>query len=152
MFLLLLCAASAPEYMDRPDVLFGGIFFLLMLVMLSIAYVIRKVPQIVMIVPLLIVVLAFESDTLVKTYRESNLDNLPPDVCVSINEAIMGQIMDVAERGENTMNVEIPKEGPYWYIGHAVAEAMLNCGLIDHEMFTTDIPCDDFFERYGIVQ
>lgn len=148
-YLLMLCAVSAPDYMDRPDVLFGGIFFMLVLVILSMSYVLRRIPRAVLLLPLLLVVLVFEADTRVKTFCEPNIDGYSAQKCNAINQAIMDQIMMAAEAGLSEAEIEVP-EGPYWFVPDAMARAMLNCGLIDHELVGYNVEVQDFFERYGI--
>ena len=148
-YLLMLCAVSAPDYMDRPDVLFGGIFFMLVLVILSMSYVLRRTPRAVLLLPLLLVVLVFESDTRVKTFREPNIDGYSAQKCNAINQAIMDQILTAAEAGLSEAEIEVP-EGPYWFVSDAMARAMLNCGLLDHEIVGYNVEIQDFFERYGI--
>ena len=148
-YLLMLCAVSAPDYMDRPDVLFGGIFFMLVLVILSMSYVLRRTPRAVLLLPLLLVVLVFESDTRVKTFREPNIDGYSAQKCNAINQAIMDQILTAAEAGFSEAEIEVPA-GPYWFVSDAMARAMLNCGLLDHEIVGYNVEIQDFFERYGI--
>lgn len=148
-YLLLLCSGSMQGYIRRPDVIFGGGFFLIVAVILSMAYVVRRMPRSVLILPLLLVVLIFESDTRVNTFCEPNLDGYSATKCNAINQAIMNQILEAAEAGVSEAEIEVP-EGPYWFISDAMARAMLNCGLIDHEIVGYDVEVEDFFERYGI--
>lgn len=148
-YLLMLCAVSAPDYMDRPDVLFGGIFFMLVIVILSMSYVLRRIPRAVLLLPLLLVVLVFEADTRVKTFCEPNIDGYSAQKCNAINQAIMDQILMAAQAGLSEAEIEVP-EGPYWFVPDAMARAMLNCGLIDHELVGYNVEVQDFFERYGI--
>lgn len=149
VYLLLLCAISAPDYMNRPDVLFGGIFFLLAAVVFSMGYVVRRLPRLALVLPLLLLVLTFEADTRVKTFREPNLNNYSARTCKAIDEAVMNQILAAADAGLTSAEFEVP-EGPYWFVPDAMARAMLNCGLIDHEIVGYNVEIADFFERYGI--
>lgn len=149
VYLLLLCAICAPDYVNRPDVLFGGIFFLLAAVVFSMSYAVRRLPRLALVLPLLLLVLTFESDTRVKTFREPNLNNYSAQTCKAIDEAVMRQILAAADAGLTSADFEVP-EGPYWFVSDAMARAMLNCGLIDHEIVGYNVEVADFFERYGI--
>lgn len=150
LYLILLSAAAAPGYIMRPDVLFGAAFFALMIVITSLAYIARRAPRVMTVMPLLLFVLVFETDTRWKTFKEPNISNLPAQECADINNAMIEQLIEADREGLTTVELRVP-EGPYpWYMGDGMARTLLKCGLIHHAMDATAVTVDDFYEVYEI--
>lgn len=146
---VLLCTASLPDYIRRADVLFAGAFFGIVCVILSMAYLAAKIPRAAWVLPLLGMVLIFETDTRVRTFREPNLDQYTAQQCVAINEAVMEQIRRADADGVTELEVEVP-EGSFFFLSDAVMRTMLKCGMIDSYIICTNVELEDFWARYGI--
>lgn len=144
-----LCTASSPEYARRADVLFAPAFFLLAAVMTALAYIVSRAPHVGMVLPLLCLVLIFETDTRITTFREPNIDQLSPKQCVAINEAIMNQIAGADREGLTELAVEVPA-GSFSFLSDGMMRTMLKCGLIDRYIQCTNVEIEDFCARYGI--
>lgn len=151
VYTVLLCTVTSPEYMRRTDVVFPCAFFLLTAVMLSLGYIVRRMPRAVLVLPLLGLVLIFETDTRVQTFREPNIDQLTPRQCAAINDAIMGQIRQADEAGVTELDVDVP-EGSFFFLSDAMMRTMLKCGMIDSYIHCTNVEVgrEEFFARYGI--
>lgn len=108
VYLLLLCAVVDPEYMLRAEYLFGIFFYGFVLVMLAAAYLVRKKPGLLMILPLLLAVLLSQVNTDGRTFQESNKYNIQPQICDAVSRDILDQIMTAAEAGQITMTLYVP--------------------------------------------
>lgn len=146
---VLLCTASLPDYIQRADVLFAGAFFGIVCVILSLGYLAVRIPRAAWVLPLLGLVLIFETDTRVRTFKEPNLDQYTAQQCVAINEAVMEQILQADADGVTELEVEVPS-GSFFFLSDAVMRTMLKCGMIDNYIVCTNVELEDFWARYGI--
>lgn len=149
VYLVLVSSVTGNGYLSRPDVVFGAYFFFLIASFSAWNYLIEKIPRIIMIVPMIVLVMIFETDRRYDTFKEISVDGLSAQTCADINAAIIGQIVEADQAHMTYTDVYIP-EGPYWYIGDAIARTLLKCGIIDQEVYTTLIVDPYFYERYGI--
>lgn len=146
---VLLCTASSPDYIRRSDVLFSGAFFGMACVMLSMGYLMVRIPRAAWVLPLLGLVLIFETDTRVQTFREPNIDQYTAQQCAAINDAVMEQIIQADAAGVTELEVDVP-EGSFFFLSDAVMRTMLKCGMIDSYIVCTNVEREDFWAFYGI--
>ena len=146
---VLLCTASSPDYIRRSDVLFPGAFFGTVCVILSLGYLAVRIPRAAWVLPLLGLVLIFETDTRVKTFKEPNIDQYTAQQCAAINDAVMGQVLQADADGVTELEVEVPS-GSFFFLSDAVMRTMLKCGMIDNYIVCTNVELEDFWARYGI--
>lgn len=146
---VLLCTASSPDYIRRADVLFPGAFFGTVCVILSLGYLAVRIPRAAWVLPLLGLVLIFETDTRVKTFKEPNIDQYTAQQCAAINDAVMEQILQADADGVTELEVEVPT-GSFFFLSDAVMRTMLKCGMIDNYIVCTNVELEDFWARYGI--
>lgn len=146
---VLLCTASSPDYIRRSDVLFVGAFFGIVCVILSLGYLAVRIPRAAWVLPLLGLVLIFETDTRVRTFKEPNIDQYTAQQCAAINDAVMEQILQADAAGVTELEVEVPS-GSFFFLSDAVMRTMLKCGMIDSYIVCTNVEREDFWAFYGI--
>lgn len=150
-YVILVCAKAAAGYAGRTDVLFGAAFYALAAVLVSAAYVIRRFPRVAAALPLLLVVLYFETDTRWGTFKEHNVSNLPARECADIDRAIIDQIVEADRTGQNEVYVKVP-QGPYFsFLADGAARTLFKCGLIERAIPNAyTVEDETFYDRYEI--
>lgn len=109
LYLILVCAYSFPSYIVRPDTIFGVVFYGLIFVFLGLGYIIKTRPKTIIAMPLLIFILFTYTDTLGKTYKDSNIPHLSAENCIAIDNYIIDQIVSADEMNKKEVDVYIPK-------------------------------------------
>lgn len=137
LYLLLLCSASMPSYIERVDATFGIFFYLFILIMMVIGYNIKKHPQIAILFPISIYILFFKINTSSRTFRESNVIGIPPKDCIKIDNIIINQIKNHIKNNEKSAIIYIPKfetedNWPYGVYGlDRIQNSLYKHGIID---------------------
>lgn len=108
-YLILVCAYSFPLYITRSDTIFGVIFYVLIAAFLGLGYIIKTRPKTIIIMPVVIIILFTFTDTLGKTYRESNIPQLDPENCIAIDNYIINQIVSADEMNIKEIDIYIPR-------------------------------------------
>ena len=104
-----LCAMVDPVYMTRSEYLFGIFFYCLVLVMLLFGQLLKTKPQVMTVLPILLCVLLSATNTKGKTFRESNMENLPPAVCAGISRSLVEQVVAADQQGKTETDLIVPK-------------------------------------------
>ncbi len=107
IYLLLLCSKTGAWYIKRPDVLFGILFYIFILISFTLAYILKKYEKIALILPILVFLVYFEINTPLSTFKESNVKNISPEDCININKEIISQIIDAST--DQSKIIYIPK-------------------------------------------
>ena len=104
-----LCAMVDPVYMTRSEYLFGIFFYCLVLVMLLFGQLLKARPKLMTVLPILLCVLLSATNTKGKTFRESNMENLPPAVCAGISRSLVEQVVAADQGGKTETDLIVPK-------------------------------------------
>lgn len=141
-----LCAMVDPVYMTRSEYLFGIFFYCLVFVLFAFGYVLEKQPKLLAILPILLCVLLSETNTRGRTFRESNMENLDPDICAQVSRSIVEQVVLADQQGQTEMELYVPKweSGDNWphatVLMHRVAYPLHEHGLISKPIAITPVP------------
>lgn len=108
LYIMILCAMVWYGYIRRSEYLFGLFFYGFLVVMMALGYAVKKQPQILTILPLVLLVLTFEINTNGKTFRESNMSGYDPDTCAAISRDILDQFLAADEAGMTEMTLYVP--------------------------------------------
>ncbi len=118
--------------------------------------VLKSVPFLTRILPILLVVVYTMTNTRFLTFRDSNPLLLDSHVAVAIENEIYESIIIAANAGETEMTVEVIRsnEDGNWphdgRIGEPIAEFFLKYGIIDHYIRVHTKPSDEMNRRYNI--
>ena len=108
LYLVFLCSVSGGNIMT-PGVHFGMMFCVFFILILGIAYALRNIRWMGMVLPLLIFILVFEVNTGGKTFVEENMGDLEPGICTAIGNDIIRQFQEADAAGETSMPLLVPK-------------------------------------------
>lgn len=102
-FLLLLCSVTGSEYILRSDVIFGPCFFVLLIVMISTTYSLKKIDWLMTIIPIAAYFLVCTATVGERIYKEYNVPNHDPSLCLEISEYMMNKIIEGDQNREDVI-------------------------------------------------
>ena len=141
-----LCAMVDPVYMTRSEYLFGIFFYCLVLVMLLFGQLLKARPQVMAVLPILLCVLLSAANTKGSTFRESNMENLPPDVCAGISRSLVEQVVAADHAGKSETDLIVPKwdSEDNWphatVLIHRVSYPLYEHGIIQRPIALNPVP------------
>lgn len=158
VYLVLLCAVTKPSYIQSAQVLLGAVFYLLLLLSASAAYLARKYPRLLAALPLALVLIVFETDTRQKTFAESNIGRIPAQTAKAVTDAMIAQMVEMERSGQTdapVLYVPVGDDNDNWphptYMLYNFTKTLCKHGILEHEYHTgTIVPLEDFNARYGI--
>ncbi len=157
IYLLLSCAVCAPGYITRPDTFYGLFFFGMLILLVLFRQIIRHLPRIRIVVPLLLVILAFECNTADVTYRNSMYFNLPAQTCYKVDNDILRQLQGAVEAGKKKTVLYVPqfdveKNWPLaTYANKRIPLHLYKMGLLERNIKVKEIiPTKDKNEEFHI--
>ena len=149
IYLILLSSRVDPTYVQRGDVIFEFAFFLLFLVILSLAYLCSHHRFAAYFTPLLILFLLFQTNTSGRTYKDVS-EKYAPDLAgsIRIDRDIVRQIIDAEAAGMDSVTILVPKYpyGENWpimtprYASQYYGRALYKHNLTKREIITIFIP------------
>lgn len=154
IFLILLCAKVNADYMAKPAVLFGILFYLILLFTVCLGYILQCLPQLALILPIAFFVLASE---LVVT-RTNYADIYVPAVTRQIDEDIISQVLSAEKAGLTEITVQYPDNGsiiwPFdiWNGGEKIANTLYRHGITQRQMVIHLEPSAQMYTKYGPIE
>ena len=139
IYTILLCAKAGIGYIYRSDVVFGIFFYVFLLLHFILTLAVEKYPSIKVIVPLLTFVFLTPLADL-NSFRHSTTGNVAPEKCVAIDNYLIQQIKNAANRGEKEMTLIVPKgdDNDNWphpnYMGGNILKTLKAHGIIVCDM------------------
>ncbi|MCQ2517771.1 MAG: hypothetical protein MJ119_03330 [Lachnospiraceae bacterium] len=153
VFIILLCAKVNPGYIKLTSVLWGIVFYVMLIMMNCIGYCLSKIPYLAFAIPLILFVLCSE---FVVTRDDYGDIYDWPETIKQIDEDILSQVLDAYERGEKEIVVHVPDCGaPYWPFdtvgsgGEKIATTLYRHGFTDEILKITLVPDTAINEKYN---
>jgi hypothetical protein len=145
IYLVLLCAKSAPSYIGRYDEILAIAFWGLLILGICMNYILERYKNLMMIVPLLIVILLCETNTSGNTFKDVNFAGLPYEVCVEIDEDIISQFVEADQSGATELVLYVPDFGSSdnWpiatYAGNRFSSALSKHGVTSKTLYVIEV-------------
>ena len=156
LYLVLLSAATACEYITRMDVLIGVMFHVLCAAFLSLSYILGRWRSAALAVPLVTFIMAFDVLLGIDTFAESNVLNQPSEVCLQTSRTLLEQVLEADRAGmmEVTIRVPVcdgPSNWPYTTnMGGRMHTTLKNHDMIEHIETIHVEPTENFYAEFGI--
>lgn len=109
LYMVLSCARVCVGYIARPDAQYGCFFFGMMILLLCAETILRHLPPVRALVPLMLVIVLCNTNTGVRTFREANMGGFPPDACMRFCRDVEQQFMDAQEMGSDRLSLVVPR-------------------------------------------
>ena len=146
-YLLLSCSIMTADYLLRPDVFYGAFFFGALIVLRCFFELLRRFPAGKLIVPLLLIFMLVECNSMGRTYKDSvtRYRGETAATHVRINQDILDQLKRAEESGEKEVVLHVPNYAnpdnwPYSIAaGEAISKAFHKYGVLKEEIVITEI-------------
>lgn len=156
--ILILGAKTSPSYIEpyRADLIYGMLFFPLLLVTLCGAYVMKNFSWTKALIPLVIVVLLTAVNTSEMTFAESNTIFTSHEKVAEMSRDVMQQVIEADKAGLRKAEIKVCDAGTEdnWpqatYMGPRIANSLQKHGLVSNIMELTIVPSQEFNEKYGL--
>ena len=145
IYLLLLASRTRPGYIGREDVLFGMLFYLLLILFYITATYLKSFPETKKAIPVLLFILLLTLFD-VRYYKPSTVGQMDPKKCVEIDKDLISQIQAAEAEGKKEMDLLVPKgrEQDNWphpyYFGDDICKTLRIHGLINSNIKITIKP------------
>ena len=155
-YLVLVCTRTGAGYLVRCDVFSGIFFYAMMLVWVSLVYIMNKSKAVIIIMPIVMYVLLFQTIFNARSYREINISNYPAAVVEQISNDILEQILLADSQGQTAMELYVPvyDSNDNWPIAIGNGKFMSNTlfvhGMISEKIDITIVPTYDMNEKYNL--
>lgn len=159
IFLVLLCGVSGSGYLERADVSFGIFFYGFLFIMGSMLYVAQKYPRVILALPLVLYIVLMNTMIGERIFKESNMGSLNPQVCIAVNQDLIGQIVTVDQEGKTEMVLHVPvgngKTEDNWphanYMGYSIARTLYRHGMISKLIAIEVEPDPEMNKKYQVI-
>ncbi len=156
IFIILLCTAVEPTYIERAGVIFPAIFAVFLIMTLCMEYVVSRIPRLAVLLPIALIFVSSMTNTRFLTFLDSNPLLLDGHLAVRVENDIYESIIAAAKAGKTEVTVRVPKsnEPANWphdgLIGDPIAQLFLKYGIIDHEIKVWTEPSEEFNREFHI--
>lgn len=156
IYIILVSAKANPSYINRADVSFSFLFYLFIIIFISLTYIFQKYYKAIIFLPIfcfIIATIAFNTD---KHFRESNSRNIPSSKCIIIDNLFIQQIVNADSEGKNKIELDVPKgdnidNWPHPYsMGSSISKTLYVHGLISRNMIITVKPNENINKSYNL--
>ncbi len=141
IYLVLICSKHYSEAIQRADILFGTLFFLLLSVVLLFCYVVTSIPQLKVLVPLFLVMVFYQINPSAQVvFRDSNIVGWTDQQCRYTTQKIIDQIIQADQNQQDSVVLTIPKfnDGDNWPITAGacgqISQTLRKQGVISHDI------------------
>ena len=143
--------------MGMCSVIFGFLFFCLMIMIFMLANIMRHFKASAILIAFVVVLLVFDKGGEPGSFKESNLIEVNPKICAAVSKDIINQIEIAIEEGRNeiALNVLKGRGSDNWaphalYGANRIMDALYYHGVTDRKIQVTFVPSDEMNEKYKI--
>lgn len=108
LYLILSCSKADPRYICRPDVFYGIFFFGMLMIMHCGKEILDCIPGLQIILLLVFFIITVDCNTSGKTFLESNVKQLEPELCKRIDEDLLNQLLEAKAAGLKEPPLYVP--------------------------------------------
>ena len=137
LYLVLSCSKTGARYIRRPDVFYGLFFFVSMLCLQTGVMLLKKVPAVKLLLPLLLAFVLVDCNSTGRTFQESTLLQMSPRIINNINNDIVKQLKEAEQSGKDSTTILVPDfenefNWPYTPAGKdIIGETMWKLGVVE---------------------
>lgn len=157
VYILLLSAKVSAGYAGRSDVFLSIGFYVLLCVCFSLAYIMKKIPQISIFIPMIVFVLFMQVINGSKAFKDANGYQLSWEQCKEVDDYILSEIIEADKNGKESMKLSVPKgseDTSNWphatYMGSLISDTLYRHGVIRNPIDIEIIPDERINEKYNL--
>ena len=144
VYLILLCAKTDPSYLQRSEVLFGPLFFLILIFINCLSYIIKQKEHkfyIYAAIPVFLYIVLMNTVTGTRTFLNPNSGNMDSRDCNEISGRLVDEIILSAKQHKNNVTIYVPDMGQAdnnWPFmenhGSSISHTLYSHGIITYEI------------------
>lgn len=154
LYIAVLVVKVGWSFANRTEYRFGLYFYLFLLVMMALCFLVRRMPKILTVLPVLICILVSSANTPGQTFKEGNMGNIDTRICKQVCNDVIGQILQADREGKKETILYVPvseKEGNWPFPeGNGIAHSLHEHGLTSVMIETTVVPTMEMNEKYHL--
>lgn len=156
VYVLLIAAKASPGYIGNTNVAISFLFYVFVILFVSIAYIFQKQPKILTVLPLLCFIVGIFTLNTDKHFRESNMRNIAPYKCVNVDNDLINQIVTADKNGKTEMQLVVPKgdNRDNWphpkYMGGNISRTLYSHGIISKNIKISVKPDENMNRNYHL--
>ena len=154
IYLIVVCSVHGAYHIARPDVLFGAVFPIFIIIMMCICYSLIENQLLISVIPLMAVVLLVECNTPGVTYKNPNVRNLSTQLVLDIDNDIINQLKLADQSGADECILYVPifNSGSNWpisaYSGKIISDSLYKHGVLSRSVAIKEIIPDENKNEY----
>lgn len=160
VYSILLCGMVNPLTIYRSEYLFSMFFYGLAILLAALAYILKKQPRLLLLLPAVTLFLASAVNTYGNTFQESLMSDYEPAVCADISRDILNQFLEAEASGVQEaviyvpMHVADPETGDNWphslVLLPRIQNALYEQGILSREFHVTYVADPSVNERFQL--
>lgn len=160
VYMLVICAMVWTGNVYRVEYQLPLLFYGLLVVFLALGYLLQKQPKLLLALPLLIVFLASDVNTMGKTFNDSLMSDYGAANCANVSRDIISQYIAAEEAGLTETTIYVPqhaadlKTHDNWphslVLCHRIGDALYEQGILSRPIYATFVADPAMNQRYNI--
>lgn len=156
VYVILISAKASPGYIGNTHVAFSFLFYLFLILFIAVAYIFKKYPRAVIVLPLICFIVTIQTLNTDKHFRESNMRNIASYKCVLVDNYLIEQIVEADKNGKKEMVLIVPKGNNRnnWphpnYMGGNISRTLYAHGIISQDMKITIQPDENLNTKFHL--
>lgn len=156
LFEIPVCAKANATYIARTDVLVGFFFFAFMMMTISMAYLLKRVPNLLLVFPIIFFMIFCRTLNGNKGYFASTYHHIPEQTCYAITNDLIKQFQTADKAGMQEFDLHVPKYSTEdnWpqpdYLAHRMEKQLYSHSMIANHMKVNVVIDEAMNDKYHI--
>lgn len=156
LFEIPVCAKANATYIARTDVLAGFFFFAFMMMIISMAYLLKRVPNLLLVFPIIFFMIFCRTLNGNKGYFASTYHHIPEQTCYAITNDLIEQFQTADKAGLQEFDLHVPKYNTEdnWpqpdYLAHRMEKQLYSHSMIANHMKVIVVIDEEMNDKYHI--
>lgn len=108
LYLILCCAKVSGSYLARPDVQYGCFFYGMLILLVCAGAILRKIPRLKPMLPLLLVVILCNCNTPSRTFADPTMGGYSSQACLRFCRDVVQQFTEAEAAGQTQLTLIVP--------------------------------------------
>ena len=158
VYAIMITAKVNVNYISRSEYIFGVFFYSLLFVTTCFGYIMKKMEEITVLIPLMLCVLVSFVNTNLRTFKDSNQFTISGALCNEISKDLVEQVIKADQAGLTSIELEVSKSGGVnnWpqaiYMGESMSVVLYKHGVTHRKIEIKLIPSVEYNEKYQLYQ
>ncbi len=158
IYIILLTTQTGAKYLLQANAIYALPFFLLLMAVISAAYILKNADKSILILPFIMFVILYSTLSGTHVFKENISRSVSPEKAIAVDNYILEQVLDAASEGKEQVTIKVPWNSsrednwphPEW-LGKRISKTLQTHGLIDYNIIIdieVDPSLNDRFNLY----